>query len=112
MNLTAWLAATGFPPSGPAVVLKLPNPKFSGVFIAGTVTKLNPPDCFELANVTISPHAGVGARVALSGFSLVVQYDPAGLKLKGLKPGIGVSLAVDISWRDARTIHTVARRVF
>jgi hypothetical protein len=79
------------------------------VFISGTVSKLIGSDSFELANVNVSPHAGNGARL-LTGFSLLVQHDPA--LTAGLKPGVRLSLAVDIAYREKDTIYTITRKIF
>jgi hypothetical protein len=87
-----------------------PKPNFKNVFIAATVSKVIGSDSFELAKVNVSPRAGNGARL-LIGLTLLVRHDP-GLNLAELKPGIRLSLAVDVDYRDADTIVTVARKVF
>jgi hypothetical protein len=113
MQVNKWFnQETGLAPIDPKALerVKVPQPSFKNVFITGTVSKVIGPDCFELAAISISPHAGNGARL-LSGRTLLVQSDTVS-DLAGLKPGVALSLAADISYRDSDTIVTVARKVF
>jgi hypothetical protein len=113
MQVKKWFnQETGLAPIDPKALerVKVPQPSFKNVFITGTVSKVIGPDCFELAAISISPHAGNGARL-LSGRTLLVQSDTVS-DLAGLKPGVALSLAADISYRDSDTIVTVARKVF
>jgi hypothetical protein len=94
MQVNKWFnQETGLAPIDPKALerVKAPQPSFKNVFITGTVSKVIGPDCFELAAISISPHAGNGARL-LSGRTLLVQFDTVS-DLAGLKPGVALSLA-------------------
>jgi hypothetical protein len=66
MQVNKWFnQETGLAPIDPKALerVKVPQPSFKNVFITGTVSKVIGPDCFELAAISISPHAGNGARL-------------------------------------------------